>query len=537
MGTKAIIIYLIWLPQSIHQFMAWLHWIQVKEYRMDRFRSFLLSWEGKKKTDLYFIILKIVSLSALILTGASLNFLIVLLMILDLYSISRLLRRAVRRPVITERIRKMIFIGLLSLILVFFGLVIFEIPTALLLGEILLVIAPIAGVILTIPVVNKIKKQEFFDAQEKLLKISPTVIGITGSYGKTTTKDFLADILKTKYKVEKTKKNENTIFGVARKILNEMSNDTEVFVAELGAYRRGEIKELSKMIKPSLGVITGIEPQHLDLFGNMENIKTAKFELIESLPENGTAVFNLSNEDSRQLYTKAKQELTGLNIYGYVLHKNIGKRYGSIVPDIESRIIESNLDGVVFETVYQGYSKRLSAPVTGIHFIENITSAILIARLLDVSWEKIELAVNKLKLPDRTMSVSRLSYGSLLIDDSYNSTPKGFLSALNYLSHFKNKSRVVVTPGIIELGDRSPGVHRKIGSALTDKSDFVIVTNSEPAKYIKQGFKKDKKRIMAVENHDKLLKVIEKFVMSGSVILLEGKMPAKVYKYIKNREQ
>ncbi len=538
MGLAEIAIVLLWLPQAAAQVLIWTHWIQVKEYRFDRFRSFIFSAEGKKKLYLPLIIFKIIVfiVSSVAITDSN-ALIIVMLMFLNLYYVYLLKEKKLRKPVFTQRMIKILTVCTIVSVLTLFISLSLTVSIAVVLSEILLILSIFLGILFTIPVVNKVKTQETNKAIEKLEKISPIVIGITGSYGKTTTKEFLSSILAKEYFVEKTKKNENTVFGVARRIINDLPQKTEIFVAEMGAYHKGEIRSVAEMTKPQIGIITGIEPQHIDLFGSIENIMDAKFELIEALPKNAVAVFNLSNEDVRELYRRAQKLPSKLKVYGYILHKSIGKRYGSIVPHIESKIIESNEDGVWFELFENGKSIKLFAPVTGIHFIENITGAILVARQLNLSWERITSAVKELELPEKTMQVNKLGYGSLLIDDSYNSTPKGFLSALDYLSYFKNKSKVVITPGIIELGDKSKGIHKMIGQQIENKTDYAIITNYEPYKYLRSGYLKDKERITVIENEAKLLDAVEKLIENGTVLLIEGRISSKVYDFIVRRKR
>lgn len=536
MDYSIIIIFVIWLPQAVLQFLLWLYWIQTKEYRLDRFRSFIYSGYGRKQLLVYLIAFKILLLIPVLLDQVLVVLTVLLMLVLNLYFSKRFKDRNLRRPIFTQRVIKMLPVPVVVFVLTIFAMVATTPAKALLFGEIAILLSPFMGVALTAPLVNKIKKEEAKKAIKKIEHLNLKVIGITGSYGKTTTKDILAEILAKKYKVDKTTKNENTVFGIIRKIIKDTDKGTEVFVAEMGAYRKGDIKELANIVKPEIGIITGIEPQHIDLFGSIENIKKAKFELIESLPKGGTAIFNLSNEDTRELYRRAVRELPELDIKGYILHKNVGKKYQGINIDLESRIVESDEKGVKFEVFENGNSVVLFAPVTGVHFIENITGSILVSRMMGLSWNQINKAVSKIKLPDKTMQVTKLGYGSILIDDSNNSTPNGFLSALNYLSYFKNKKRVVVTPGIIELGKQSRGIHKKIGSAIEKKCDHVIVTNEEHAKYIREGFLYNSEKLEVVENGVHLLGLIQSYIENGSVILLEGRVPSVVYKYLINRK-
>ena len=147
------------------------------------------------------------------------------------------------------------------------------------------------------------------------------VIGVTGSFGKTTTKDFIAHLLSQKYKTEKTLANQNTDWGIARKAA-DLAKDTEIFVVEMGAYKKGEIKKVTEFVKPNLAVVTGIEPQHLALFGSLQNIKEAKYELIQALPKNGEAVFNGNNIGCIEMFEWAKKDAKKASLYEVLENAN-----------------------------------------------------------------------------------------------------------------------------------------------------------------------------------------------------------------------
>ena len=190
----------------------------------------------------------------------------------------------------------------------YFSLLILIIFAPLILS-LLILLFQIPTVILRNQILKKAKKK-------RLQFKSLLVIGITGSYGKTSTKEFLAEILSSKFNVLKTKEHINAEIGIAETILNELRDEHEIFICEMGAYERGKIKEVCEMIKPTIGILTGINEQHLSTFGSLENIIKAKFELIESLPADGIAFFNAKNKYCLKLYqmTKIKKFLYGENV-------------------------------------------------------------------------------------------------------------------------------------------------------------------------------------------------------------------------------
>lgn len=524
-----LVLIFIWLPQAVGQFLEWLYWWQVKEYRLDRFIIFLKSESGKKELNLLVVIAKL-SFLFLSLKFSQLIYIVYLLFIFsDLKYFSNLFKSEIRRPVLTNRTVNILLTGLIFALLIFIAEAKFSINLVLmlLLLELGLLLSLGAGIFWTSLLVKIFKRFEIEKAQNVMKKSKPVVIGVTGSYGKTATKDFITHLLSEKYKTIKTSGSENTELGIARKTTELVKKDTEYFVVEMGAYKREEIRALTKIVEPNVGVITGIEPQHLALFGSFANIKRAKFELIESLPQEGVAIFNLSNKYCRELYRKAKELPTNLKVFGYYLREKESK----VKADLSVKIILENLESIEFEVEYQGIKKRLKAPISGAHFVENIAGAILVALNLGVNWNQITRGLKTISLPEKTMQVRKLKNGSYLIDDTFNSTPAGFEAALKYLNLFKDKKRVVITHGIIELGRESSKIHTILGKHLAKYSDLLILTSDEFIEDLKNGMDVASTRLKVEKDWQEIKNLLFE-QKQKSAILLEGRIPAKIYKKI-----
>lgn len=529
-GITKIIIVLLWLPQALAQLLSWLYWWQVKEYRFDRFKVLLFSVDGRKNLGVLGIAVKLILVTTSIYFQQLFWMVLVVFLYLDVELLLKITSHRIRKPVFTQRARNIfaissgiIILGILWVIIDpknFMQIIFWE--------ELLLLVSTIVGILWTMQIANKIKGSEIAKAKLKLKKINPTVIGITGSYGKTTTKEFLFHLLSKKFKTEKTKGNQNTEFGIARKILNDFKKDTEIFIAEMGAYKKGEIKALTNIAKPSIAIITGIESQHLDLFGSLDNIKKAKFEIVESLPKKGIAIFNLSNKHCRELAKKARRLPTELRIYGYYS----GGEPHKIKADLKSKIVSIDKNAVVFQVQEGKLTKNLSAQLTGVHFVENLTGAILVARLLGVDWGQIIKACKTLNMPEGTMQLMQLKNGSLVIDDTYNSTPKGFASALDYLGML-DSPRYIITPGIIELGEDSKKIHKKLGELAREKVDKIILTKKEFSGSIKDGLKEDVNKLSVIDDINELESMFDRLTRSRGSILLEGRLPQSLIKKVK----
>lgn len=505
---------MVWIPQLVIETFNWIYWIQVKEYRFDRI--YILSKSKESIKELHLIIVSLI----IILLFISLiipNALQIVWLVLLFFSISRILNlfyRKARYPKITLRSMLIIIISFILISLEILS--IHNLSLRLLIGEIMVFLSPIVGVLLTVPFVT-FQKRNMINKVRKILENSDsTIVGITGSFGKTTTKEFVAQILGTKFKVVKTIESENTILGVINRILLSVKKDTEILVTEIGAYKKGEIKEVTDFLHPSVGVITGIEGQHLDLFGSIDNIKNAKFELIESLPKGGLAIFNENSSEVSELVKRARRRKE-IRVISF------SDKYNS---DVNYKILESDINSVTFKV----FDQTFSAPIHGIHFVECLVAGILIAKEMGMSFSEIKKGVRKVKEPGKTMSVKKIN-NSIIIDDSHNASERGFKSALNYLELFGDKKKVVITPGIIELGTESFRVHTEIGKEMSQFVNEILLTKNEFKNYIAQGLG-NKKNILKFYSDDKLKEILNE----NSVVLLEGRMPSSIYKIIDSKK-
>jgi UDP-N-acetylmuramoyl-tripeptide--D-alanyl-D-alanine ligase len=483
------------------------------------------------------IALKLLSLLlAVLLPSLALSLVAVLLLTaLDLRFFINIATRRFRRPDLTLRSILILFVGLA---IIGGGLLLTVLmptitPAAVLFpAELLLLLAPALGGGLTLPLALIIKQREIAQARRHLETHKPAVIGITGSYGKTTTKEFVAQLLSVKYETAKTSGSENVDLGIARKTLRLIKSSTRYFVVEMGAYTLGEVKAIVDIVHPQTSMVTGIEAQHLALFGSLERIIQAKYEIVAGLPQGGTVLFNFSNPYCRQMADKARRERPDLRVLGYAVLNGETE----IQADLSARVLSATTKGVLFEILDGKQTVQISAPVTGLHFVENLAGATLIARLNDLTWDEIQRGCDALQLPDKTMEVSELDNKLTLIDDSHNSTPKAFISALNYLKLFPDKKKIVITPGIIELGPEAEAIHRQLGQHLRDlKVDRVILTSKDFFAPLQSGLAEHAAAALCYsEGQAAFREALSQLGPSENlVILLEGRVPAYVLKVLK----
>lgn len=308
------------------------------------------------------------------------------------------------------------------------------------------------------------------------------VIGITGSYGKTSTKEFLYKILSEKFgdKVLKTREHQNSEVGIAQCILNDLNQGHEIFIAEMGAYNRGGIKLLCDMAKPKIGILTGINEQHMATFGSQENIIKAKYELIESLPADGAAFFNAKNEYCVQLYNQTLRLRSGQAKFKSILFGREAKFFGG----------------------------------------ENILGAIAVARELGI--------MNEVLPQSNWLQIRKGINGLNIIDSTYSANPTGVIAHLDYLKALPGK-KIIVMPCLIELGKASKEVHRRIGAKIAEVCDLAIITTKDRFKEIKSGLGNTTRTLLVeIERPKEIFDKIKKFCEEGDVVLLESRVPKQL---------
>ena len=322
-------------------------------------------------------------------------------------------------------------------------------------------------------------------AQSKLKRMNNLkIIGITGSYGKTSSKNILSDILNIKYNALPSPKNLNTPNGLMITVNNHLDKFTDVFIAEMGAYVRGEIKELCDLVEPKYGILTRIGTAHLESFGSEENIIKGKFELIESLPEDGFAVLN--GDDPKQVSYKLQNKVK--TIWIGINNKNV---------DVRADNIKCSSKGSSFDVYLKGKKEpyKFETRLLGDHNIYNILAGIAFGIEFGISMEELVQAVRGVRPVEHRLELKRLG-NFYQIDDAYNSNPVGAEAACKVLGMMPG-IRVVVTPGMIELGEKEAEYNKKFGEQIADVADYVVLIGENKTKPIKEGlltkgFDKDK---------------------------------------------
>ena len=340
-------------------------------------------------------------------------------------------------------------------------------------------------------------------------------IGVTGSYGKTSTKNALNDILNVKYNSFATPKSFNTMYGLINAINNYMDKFNDIFIAEMGAFKKGEIKEKADFIKPTYGILTTIGTAHLESFGSRENIQKAKFELIDSLPKNGIAVLNMDDPYQTSYEIKSKCKVIWVSL------KN--KK-----ADVYVSNIKLSSSGTSFTCTFKDTKEKceFNTKLLGSANVYNIVESIALAHELGLTVEQIKIGVKRIATIEHRLELKKMD-NIVIIDDAYNSNPVGSKMALEVLSYMDGK-KIIVTPGMIELGEKQYEYNYEFGREIAKVCDEVILVGEEQTKPILDGLKKEKyseKNIYVLNDVKESFPLMKKLSDNKTYVLLENDLP------------
>ncbi|KKS73033.1 MAG: UDP-N-acetylmuramoyl-tripeptide-D-alanyl-D-alanine ligase [Candidatus Magasanikbacteria bacterium GW2011_GWE2_42_7] len=511
----------LWIVTAIFDYAYFTYFAQLKEYRFDRFRDFLTTQAGKEELFGYRILWRALLVIVLytLLHGTLSNMLLVSCIIgIDIIAkIYCIWRKSIRRPVPTPK--ALLIVGML---VGMEGMMLFFLPYI----NILLLVLVFrwfltAGVVLILSIPSFLaKKMYIMIATKKIARYKKLrVIGITGSYGKSSTKEFLSQILETRYAIKKTPKNTNTEIGIAKHILKTDFAGVDVYVVEMGAYRMKEIKKICDIVHPQIGILTAIAPQHLSLFGSMENIAATKKELLTSLPKNGWAITNIDNAYCREIIS---------NLSCHIRTFGSDEEYK---PDILIRDIENIENGITYRVSDDTMDHIVRLNILGKHNVFNIVPAAIAAHRIGMSDEDIDMAIEKLTPGHGSITIS--PYGTAtIINDSYNSNPEGFKAALDILNSFSSsRKRIVITRGMRELGDLSDELHEQIGGEISFVADELIITEKDVAASLAKGVvSKYNTHIQHIYDPHELLKYVQGLKHTDAVVLIENRLHIMIAK-------
>ena len=421
--------------------------------------------------------------------------------------------------VYTPRVKRMM-VNMILLSFVFLCLIFFTMGVKAIVGAQLilvgfqLVLDMVANVI-NHPIEAGINRHYINDAKRKLSSVENlTVIGVTGSYGKTSVKFYLKTLLQAKYNVLVTPESYNTPMGVVKTIRGSLKPTHEIFVCEMGARHVGDIKELCDIVYPKHGVITAIGPQHLETFFHMENIKNTKFELADALPPDGMLFLNGDNE-----YINEKAEAYPNKVFYCSDAGNKG---------YYAKDVSVSWRGTGFTVVTpSGEEEHFQMKLVGAHNVVNVVGAIAVAHKLGIELSELKVPVRQIQPVPHRMQL-REQGNVTIIDDAYNSNPVGSKSAVETLRLFDG-IRILITPGMVELGEKEEEYNYKFGTYAAKCCDYILLVGKRHTKPIYDGILSEgfpKQKCLVYEHIEDALSYAYGIYGEGhKYILLENDLP------------
>ncbi len=432
-------------------------------------------------------------------------------------------RTAYKKPIVyTMRVKRM-FLTAAIVTAAAIAVAIILIPEQAFLVALALLVAPVVMLLANLinaPLEAAISRWYYNDAK-RILRSMPDlkIIGVTGSFGKTSTKHYLYRILAEKYNVLMTPGNFNTTLGVIRTVREQLKPHHQIFIVEMGAKQVGDIKEICDLVHPTIGIVTAVGEMHLETFGSLENVRKTKFELLNALPSDGLGVVNMDSAPiaSATLPTHCK-------MLGYAVDNRTATYRAQQIdytPTQTSFAIEA--DGALRE----GYSTHLA----GRGNILNLLASVTVADYLGVSEAQQKRAMRQIEQIEHRLSIKRTAGGITIIDDAYNSNPAGAQMALEVLRDFQRiegARRIVVTPGFVEMGESQYRNNKELGARIASSADIAIVVNRTNRDAILAGVQEagmEEQHIILADSFAEASARLATIMRAGDVVLYENDLP------------
>ena len=337
-------------------------------------------------------------------------------------------------------------------------------------------------------------------AAYKRSQVDIPVVAVTGSVGKTSTKDIVAAVMSQKYKVLKTQGNLNNDIGLPFTLLR--LHDENAIVVEMGMNHFGEISLLTSIAKPTLAIITNIGTAHIGNLGSRENILKAKLEILEGLQGNSVII----NNDNDLLSDWAEKNKEKYNIITYGINNKNSKYVAEDIHSYEDR------------SEYRIEGKEVVVPVGGEHFVLNSLCAIAVGRYFDIPMAKITEGISGFELTKGRMEIEKAKCGASIINDTYNANYDSMKAAIEYLEKIEGKRKIAVLGDMKELGEYSESLHRKVGEEV--KNIDILITIGELAKCIEETA--DVREMLHFDNNESALEYLKKIMKKDDIILLKA---------------
>ena len=369
------------------------------------------------------------------------------------------------------------------------------------------------------PVESLIQQGYLVKAKKKLDSMPNLIrIGITGSYAKTSTKDIIKTILEEKYNVCFTPNSYNTPMGIAKTINKRLENNHEIFICEMGATYKMDIAKLVKLVDPQITILTGIANQHILTFKTLENVIETKYEIVKYSRPNALCIFNGNNQNTVDLYNREIENKRKLLI------KNDDKN-----SDFRAENIKEDTTSTTFDLIIKGKNcGKVKTMLHGKYAIENILMAVAVCYNLNLTPQEIIDGLTKCEQTDHRLSVTNTPNGITIIDDSFNANEYGTLMALEYLSLYKGRRKIVMTPGLVDLGEKEREINYIFGQNIAEYVDKCIIVNLNAKEYLLSGLESknfNKDNIILCDTLEDAKQKLAEILIPGDVLLICNDLP------------
>ncbi len=341
------------------------------------------------------------------------------------------------------------------------------------------------------------------------------VVAITGSVGKTSTKDIIASVVSTQYKTLKTEGNNNNNIGLPLTILK--LKDHEALVVEMGMNHFGEISLLTDIAKPTLAVITNIGTSHIGNLGSRENILKAKLEILEGMKIPKIII----NNDNDLLHNWYNENSEKLEIHTFGIENN---------SEVMGQDIKMKEESSEFTAVTDSKETNIKVPVGGEHFVYNALCAMTVGMVLNISVDKIQYGIESFELTKKRMDIKKLENGAIIINDAYNASFESMKVSLEFLANHTGERKIAVLGDMFELGEYSEELHRKVGKEVVKNNIDMLICAGENAKYIIEEAKKSSKiETYFMHNNEEIVENLSQKLRKGDVVLVKASNGMKFF--------
>jgi len=521
-----------WGVLAVLRLRRFLHILQLEEYLTPQYARWLranlsrYTWQGPSKPISLFLALYLLAflntdgseIGSIIWGG--LGFFIVVVSL-------RLARPAKKPLVMTARARRVLVvaISIVAVIVAVSLLVISDAELAGLVAAVLLMgLCLFAGQVILVanlvlwPLEERSRRRYQSMAARKLAEQNPRIIAITGSAGKTTTKELVAHLLSARYRVLRTPASFNTPLGIARTI-NDSLQGQEYFVVEMGAYKRGEIEKLCRLVGGTdVSAITTVNAQHLERFGSLEATAEAKFEIVEGLKPGGTAVLNFDVAALRERALQARGE-RGLELVSFGVESDDVTLRGCDVVETDT--------GIEFDVLHDGKKTHVKTLLLARHNVGNVLAAFGIGLSCGLDIEYMAGAMRQFRPPQHRLEPVDAG-GVTVLDDAYNANPEGIIGAIEVLGRYAPRRRVLVTPGLIEMGREKASYHARIGKAAAANVDLAFLVGPKQTADIREAMLAasfPEGSLHTTRSFDEARDALSKMGAQGDVVLYANDLP------------